>query len=175
MLCNDDEIGDEYHYLFKCSGFSVIRYQCINWRKNSLPNVLSTKSMFNSYSIVTLRKLSKFVKAINHALSSLQWLCLYCCGLYTYYIVCLCELLYVFLNTFVSLVKRIKNYCIVFSPVDCVICFIISPATKLGGGYTGISLSVCLSVCLSVDTNLYLLLLLGLCMDFDETLHTCYT
>jgi hypothetical protein len=31
------------------------------------------------------------------------------------------------------------------------------------------------SVCLSVDTNLYLLLLLGLCMDFDETLHTCYT
>jgi hypothetical protein len=42
------------------------------------------------------------------------------------------------------------------------------------GGYTGISLSVCPSVCLSVDTNLYLLLLLGLCMDFDETLHTLY-
>ena len=71
MLCNDDEIGDEYHYLFKCSSFSVLRYQCINWRKKSLPNVLSTKSMFNSHSIVTLRKLSKFVKCINHALSSL--------------------------------------------------------------------------------------------------------
>jgi hypothetical protein len=36
-LCNDNEIGDEYHYLFICrsSGvFFVIRYQCINWRKN---------------------------------------------------------------------------------------------------------------------------------------------
>ena len=29
-------------------------------------------------------------------------------------------------------------------------CFIIPPATKLGGGYIGFSLSVCLSVCLSV-------------------------
>jgi hypothetical protein len=71
MLCNDDEIGDEYHYLFKCSSFSVIRYQCISWRKKSLPNVLSTKSMFNSYDFVTLRKLSKFVKAIHYALPSL--------------------------------------------------------------------------------------------------------
>jgi hypothetical protein len=71
LMCNDDEIGDEYHCLFKCSSFSVLRYQCINWRKKSLPNVLSTKSMFNSYSIVTLRKLSKFVKSINHTLSSL--------------------------------------------------------------------------------------------------------
>ena len=70
-LCNDNEIGDEYHYLFRCSSFSVIRYQCINWRKKSLPNVLTTKFMFTSHNIVTLRKLSKFAKAIYHALSSL--------------------------------------------------------------------------------------------------------
>jgi hypothetical protein len=48
---------------------------------------------------------------------------------------------------------------------------IIPPTMKLGG----ILESVCLSVRLSVDTNLYFLHLLGLCMDFDETLDTSYT
>jgi hypothetical protein len=48
-----------------------------------------------------------------------------------------------------------------------------TPRNEVRGVYW--NQSVCLSVRLSVDTKLYLLILLGLCMDFDETLHTCYT
>jgi hypothetical protein len=54
--------------------------------------------------------------------------------------------------------KRVKNTLKIF----------YTPCNEVRGVYWN------QSVCLSVDTNLYLLLLLGLCMDFDETLHTCY-
>ena len=42
-LCNENEIGDEYHYLFKCSRFYMIRNQCIRWKKRSAPNVIIVK------------------------------------------------------------------------------------------------------------------------------------
>jgi hypothetical protein len=70
-LCNYNDIGDEYHYLFKCSRFDSIRNQCIKWRKGSPQNVFTTKSIFNSNNVVTLRKLSKFVKIIHSTLSPL--------------------------------------------------------------------------------------------------------
>ena len=68
-LCNENEIGDEYHYLFKCSRFYMIRNQCIRWKKRSAPNVIIVKSIFNSDDIVNLRKLSKFLKVIHQTLS----------------------------------------------------------------------------------------------------------
>ena len=63
QACDGNEIGDEYHYIFKCKSFHETRKKYI---KNSLannPNILKMNTLFNSRGtqLIALAKFCKFI------------------------------------------------------------------------------------------------------------------
>ena len=63
-LCNAQDIGDEFHYLFVCENFKDVRHQYINTYYFKHPNILKYKELLSSKSPLKLSKLSKFVAII---------------------------------------------------------------------------------------------------------------
>ena len=63
-LCRLNEIGDEYHYIFKCPAFASDRKKLIDTRFTSRPNALKFQELFESSDIEVLSKLSKFTNSI---------------------------------------------------------------------------------------------------------------
>ena len=63
-LCDCDEIGDEFHYLFKCSFFTNDRTKYIKPCYTNLPNTLSMRKLMNSDNKEELVNLAKFMQII---------------------------------------------------------------------------------------------------------------
>ena len=59
-LCNLNEIGDEFHYLFKCIHFNDQRIKCISSYYYTNPNMYKFEKLFNEISGRNLLNLSKF-------------------------------------------------------------------------------------------------------------------
>lgn len=62
--CNSEDIGDEFHYLFRCEFFKSERKLLIDDYYTICPNTLKMKKLFNCIETKTLINLSKFVKII---------------------------------------------------------------------------------------------------------------
>lgn len=62
-LCNSD-IGDEFHYLFKCNHFAAERNTYIKQYFYKRPNIIKFNELMSTSNKVTLTKLSKFVNII---------------------------------------------------------------------------------------------------------------
>ena len=63
-LCESNDIGDEYHYLFKCNYFLNTRTQFLKPYYYNKPSTLKFKELFNCNNISTIRKISKFIAEI---------------------------------------------------------------------------------------------------------------
>jgi hypothetical protein len=63
-LCNSNDIGDEFHYIFICPFFSQPRLQYITKYYRSKPNIYKFHELFNCKKTGVLRKLAKFCKHI---------------------------------------------------------------------------------------------------------------
>ncbi len=64
LMCDSQEVGDEFHYLFKCSFFDNDRRIYIDNHYLTCPNVLDMKQLLNSNDKDVLEKLSRFVSLI---------------------------------------------------------------------------------------------------------------
>ena len=62
-LCNNQDMGDEFHYLFICPFFEDERKQCLNIVP-TYPDLFYTHNLFNSRDISQLSKLANFVDLI---------------------------------------------------------------------------------------------------------------
>jgi hypothetical protein len=69
-LCNNGEIGDEFHYLFKCQYFSNQRKIYIKKNIRINPNIIKFKLLMTSTSKIELQKLCRFVRIINKGVST---------------------------------------------------------------------------------------------------------
>ena len=67
-LCDSNDIGDEYHYIFNCSVFNDCRKQCIKFHYRNRP--VKFHDLMNSKSCSKLNKLCKLIKEINNKLKS---------------------------------------------------------------------------------------------------------
>jgi hypothetical protein len=59
--CNDNKLGDEYHFLLECSFFNDLRIKYIPkyyWRR---PNSIKFKQLLSSHKNGTMMKISKFI------------------------------------------------------------------------------------------------------------------
>jgi len=63
-LCPGNYIGDEFHYLFECTAFSVRRKQFLKSYYRCRPNTLKMVQLFNSSNQLDLLNLSKFCNYI---------------------------------------------------------------------------------------------------------------
>ena len=63
-LCSINDIGDEYHYLFKCPHFTSERSKYIKPYYYRRPNMLKFGELFRSTNVSLLTKLGKFVEII---------------------------------------------------------------------------------------------------------------
>ena len=64
ILCDDNMIGDEFHYLLQCNHFTATRKLMLSKHYYVKPNTFKLKNLFNVKSKSTLLKLSKFCKII---------------------------------------------------------------------------------------------------------------
>ena len=66
FLCDLDEIGDEYHYLFRCTHQTIIenRLKFIPKYYRTRPNILKFRDLLNSKSKSKLIKISRFISLI---------------------------------------------------------------------------------------------------------------
>ena len=64
ILCNADDIGDEYHYLLKCPIFHAQRQSHLKQYYIRRPNMLKFGELLKSENLSILTKLSKFTKII---------------------------------------------------------------------------------------------------------------
>ena len=69
-LCNQNELGDDFHYLMKCSFFETERKALLRPYYYSRPNIIKFQDLLNFNSKTILTKLSKFMKVIMNKLSS---------------------------------------------------------------------------------------------------------
>ena len=60
-LCNNNDIGDEFHYLFKCSAFVTERKQYISSYHNYRPNTIKMCNLMNMKNKKKLLDLVKFI------------------------------------------------------------------------------------------------------------------
>ena len=65
LLCNENCIGDEYHYILECKFFKDMRKQLIPNTYICRPNTLKFSSLFTSVRKPILKKLCSFIKNIN--------------------------------------------------------------------------------------------------------------
>ena len=63
-LCQTNKLGDEFHYLFECPTFDLMRSQYIPKFYVRRPNIYKFDLLFNNCNINILKKLSKFIKNI---------------------------------------------------------------------------------------------------------------
>ena len=63
-LCEQNTIGDEFHYLFECDKFVNDRVKYIPFSFRNNPNTMKMNHLFNSDNYLVLKKLSKFVSII---------------------------------------------------------------------------------------------------------------
>ena len=64
LLCNKNELGDEFHYLFNCEFFHRSRIQCLPIWSFRSPNSLKFEKLMNSDDRAVLTKLALFIKII---------------------------------------------------------------------------------------------------------------
>jgi len=64
LLCNNNLIGDEFHYIFNCSFFNIERKKYVNEYFTKHPNAIKFKDLMNSKDKSVLLKLSVFCKKI---------------------------------------------------------------------------------------------------------------
>ena len=69
-LCTINEIGDEYHYIFKCPAFAADRKKLIDVRYTNRHNALKFQELFESNDIEVLGKLAKFTHIIMSTFAS---------------------------------------------------------------------------------------------------------
>jgi hypothetical protein len=63
-LCNKEELGDEFHYLFNCTFFKDERKQFIPEYLYNVPNTISFSELMNSDDKYVLIGLSKYAKIV---------------------------------------------------------------------------------------------------------------
>ena len=63
-LCDIPDVGDEFHYLFKCNYFNDLRTRCLNTQYYIHPNMEKTKQLFNVSNKTELLNLAKFIYQI---------------------------------------------------------------------------------------------------------------
>ena len=63
-LCNVNELGDEFHYLFKCTFFNNARAKFLPRNICNNPNVLKFKELMNKSDLFTLTGIAKFCKIV---------------------------------------------------------------------------------------------------------------
>ena len=68
-LCNNNQVGDEYHYILECKYFKVQRSLYLHKKYTDRPNTLKFNSLFSTKNTTTLIKLSKFISVINKGIS----------------------------------------------------------------------------------------------------------
>ena len=63
-ICNKDQLGDEFHFLFECSNhrLTLLRSKYLNVEFRKDINVLKFDNLMNSKDFVTVRRLAKFIK-----------------------------------------------------------------------------------------------------------------
>ena len=64
-LCNNNQIGDEFHYLMECKMFCVERKQYLGNYFCKNVNVLKFETLLNSHNTRKLRNICKFLECIN--------------------------------------------------------------------------------------------------------------
>ncbi len=69
-LCNSNEIGDEFHYLFVCSAFREDRQLFLKTYFRTRPNILKMRDLMQIKNISELNKLTKFIRNIIRSLNS---------------------------------------------------------------------------------------------------------
>ena len=64
-VCNMNEVGDEFHYIFKCPTFHSHRNKYLSnyYIRNS--NMIKFSQLFQTDNITTLKKLAKLITIIN--------------------------------------------------------------------------------------------------------------
>ena len=60
-LCNTNEIGDEFHYLYKCVYFNDLRVKYLKRYYYTHPNMYKTEKLFNVENKKETLNLSKFI------------------------------------------------------------------------------------------------------------------
>ena len=68
QLCQENQIGDEFHYIMRCSYFHDKRESCIEKRYLTRINVLKFKEIISSKTQSKLRKLCQLIRNINSSL-----------------------------------------------------------------------------------------------------------
>ncbi|CAG2188170.1 unnamed protein product [Mytilus edulis] len=63
-LCNANELGDDFHYLFKCTFFNNVRAKFLPLNICNNPNVLKFKELMNTSDLFTLTGIAKFCKSV---------------------------------------------------------------------------------------------------------------
>ena len=63
-LCNKEELGDEFHYLFNCTFFKDERKKFIPEYLYNVPNTISFSELMNSDDKYVLIGLSKYAKIV---------------------------------------------------------------------------------------------------------------
>ena len=62
-LCNSNQLGDEFHFLFTCTRLSTERSKYIPVYYTTRPNVIKFEQLINNESKTVQLKLAKFIKA----------------------------------------------------------------------------------------------------------------
>ncbi len=63
-LCNANEVGDEFHYIFKCTNFIDERKKHIKKYYYNRPNIIKFAELFNTSKPKELSNLAQFVKLL---------------------------------------------------------------------------------------------------------------
>ena len=63
-LCDSNDVGDEFHYIFKCKALNAMRIQRIPKYFLLSPNVLKFQELFESSDPILLSQLAKFAAHI---------------------------------------------------------------------------------------------------------------
>ena len=63
-VCNSGEIGDEFHYLFKCPHFSKLKNQLLPADRLRNANCISSSLLMNENEEQTFEQLCKFIANI---------------------------------------------------------------------------------------------------------------
>ena len=64
FLCNKNELGDEFHYLFNCEYFSRSRLKLLPVWSYQSPNIVKFEQLMTSNDRIILTKLALFIKII---------------------------------------------------------------------------------------------------------------
>ena len=63
-LCNMDEIGDDFHYIFNCKAFSASRKKYIPPYFSERPNIIKFQALFESNDPEILYNLANFTQVV---------------------------------------------------------------------------------------------------------------